>query len=126
MNNPASAPTTTTATTTPITIPFTLVVDFCADCVDAAEGKADAADAKADAPRFGATVAVATVVDSADVLGFLDTLDEEVAAAVLVVLASEPVEEVIVRDKVLEISLPFGDRRTPVPLLQQSGELSQQ
>lgn len=119
MNNPATTPTTTTATTTPITIPFTLVVDFFPESADSADGKADA-------PRFRATVAVGMVVDSADVLGFLDTLDEEVAAAVLVVPVLELVEEVIVREKVLEINLPFGDRRTPVPLLQQSGELSQQ
>lgn len=95
-------PTITTARTTPTTIPVTLVVDFLVDTADGAGGKADA-------PRFKAPVG-------------------EVTAAVEVgMLASELVEEVIVRDTVLEIIfLPFRDRRTPVPLLQQSGELSQQ
>lgn len=115
MNNPASTAKTTTATTTPMTIPLTLVVDFLAGTADAAGG----AGGKVDALRSKVPLGVGTVVDSADFL-------EELTAAVLVVPASEPVEEVIVRDKVLEISLPFGDNRTPVPLLQQSGELSQQ
>ena len=120
MNDPASMPTITTARTTPITIPFTLVVeDFLADTADAAGGKADA-------PRFKAPVDVVTVVGSADFSEFVANLDEDLATVVLFVPASELVEEVIMRVTVLEISLPFGVRRTPVPLLQQSGELSQQ
>lgn len=114
-------PTITTARTTPITIPFTLVVvdDFLPDTADAAGGKTDA-------PRFKAPVDAVTVVGLADFSKFVANLDEEVAAVMLVVPASNLVEEVIVRVTVLEINLPFGDRRTPVPLLQQSGELSQQ
>lgn len=111
--------TTTTATTTPITIPLTLLVDFLAVSAGTADGKADA-------PRLTASVGVGTVADSADFFDFLGSLDGEVTMVVLVGLVEELVEEMIVRDKVLEISLPFGDRRTPVPLLQQSGELSQQ
>lgn len=119
MSNPAHTATTTTATTTPTTIPVTLVLDFLFETADPADGEADAL-------RSEAPVRVEVSVGSADFLDCSGELDEELAAVVVAMLEEELVDEIVVRDTVLEIMLPFGDRRTPVPLLQQSGELSQQ
>lgn len=87
---------------------------------------AGTADGKADAPRPAASVGVGTVADSVDALSPGRPVSEELTAVLIVARVEELVEEMIVEDKVLEINLPFGDKRTPVPLLQQSGELSQQ
>ena len=95
-------------------MPLTLVAEFLVDTADPADGEADA------------PVGVEGVVDSADSLNFWGNLDEELTLEVVAVPAAELVEEMVVRDKVLESNLPFGDSRTPVPLLQQLGELSQQ
>lgn len=119
IHNPAPAATTTKVTTTPMTIPLTFVVDFFVVTSDTPDGKADA-------PRFEAPAGVARVVDAAYAVDAIDDLVKALAAVLLAARIEGLVEVTTVEDMVFEISLPFGVKRTPVPLLQQFGELSQQ
>lgn len=119
--------TTSTATTTPMTIPLTLVDDFSGECC----GTGDGTD---DAPRFDAAAAVVSLVDPVAIVddvivGSRVLLVFELVGMLVESMVEEGVEEgmeEVVKAMVVEISLPFGEMKTPVLFRQQLGAFSQQ
>lgn len=105
-----------------MTIPLIFEVDFFVVTWDTPDGKADALG-------FEAPAGVARITDAVDAVDAVDGVDEifEALAAVLLAARVEELVEVTgAEDMVFKSSSPFRVKRTPVPLLQQFGELSQQ
>ena len=105
-----------------MTIPLTFEADFFVVTSDTPDGKADA-------PRFEAPAGVARPVDAVDAVDAMDAVYEIFGALSAVLLAArveELVEVATVEDEMFKSSSPFRVKRTPVPFLQQFGELSQQ